>query len=264
MKNYLKFTYLLCFSVLLFGCSENEEDIITEEIQQKDIKNILLDMKKVGDAEEKIVVFEMKNFDKKNYEQHFELIENSKKVIAFATGSSDFRKSPGDNYKVTCTYGNGETEVTECGEDPGCAGDATWKCLASGGCATICNAVITYTPSFNPGTAAKKSKPVQQIETILERVQTMGQAEKKSISFTISRNKDSYTLKETTFIHNNKNTNAKRIETFVVYCYDSEGELLWEEIHYDRQSASADILKCTDVDGGCAEVCEINAVYIYQ
>lgn len=267
MKNYLnlKFIYLLCFSVLLFGCSENEEDIITDEIQQKDIENILSDMKKVGDAEGKIVVFEMKNFDKKDYAKSFELIENTEKVLAFASGSNDISKSPGDDYKVTCTYGNGETEVTECGEDVGCAGAATWKCLDSGGCATICNAVLTYTPSFSPGTAAKKSTPKQQIETILEKVETMGLAEQKSIAFTIARNKDSYTLKETTFLKKNTNTNtARRIETFIVYCYDSDGELLWEEVHYDRQSASVDILKCTDEDGGCAEVCEIHAVYIYQ
>ncbi|MEM6718643.1 MAG: hypothetical protein AAF611_04995 [Bacteroidota bacterium] len=268
MKNYLnlKCVYLLCFSMLLFGCSENEEDTFTEEIQQKDIEKVLADMKKVGDAEGKIVVFKMKDFDKHTYAKNFKLIENSRKVIAFATGSRDFSKlSLSGNYQVTCTYGNGEVEVTDCGEDEVCAGIATWECVDNGGCATICNAVIMYTPSFNPATAAKSNKPMQQLESILGTVENMARAAKKSISFTISRNHDFYTLTETTFIPSNKNAHAsRRIETFVVYCYDSEGELLWEEVHYDKQSASIDIMRCKDEDGGCAEVCKIHAVYIYQ
>jgi hypothetical protein len=262
MKNYLKIMYVLCFSMLFIACSQEEENS-TNEIQQKDIESILLDMKKVGDAEGKIVVFKLENFEKGNYIKNFELIENTKKVMAFAQGSNDLSKSPGDNYTVTCTWGNGDTKVSECGEDVGCAGAATWDCIDNGGCATICNAVITYTPSLNPNQAAKNNTSIRQLEAIFENVATIANSEKKSLAFTISLNNGVYQLKETSYIDSKSKITAKTLRTFVVYCYDSDGELLWDETYYDKRSASVGVLKCTDEDGGCAEICEIHAAYIY-
>ena len=142
----LKTLYFVCLILLLVSCSE-KDDTNTDEISQVDIEEILTEMKSLGESEGKIIVFEMKNFKEKDFTKYFEIIENSEKVLAFATGQDINKRGPGDNYTVTCTWGNGESEVTECGESVACAGQATWDCLENGGCATICNAKITFTPA---------------------------------------------------------------------------------------------------------------------
>lgn len=128
----LKTLYFVCLILLSVSCSE-KDDTNTGEISQVDIEEILTEMKSLGESEGKIIVFE--------------IIENSEKVLAFATGQDINKRGLGDNYTVTCTWGNGESEITECGESVPCAGQATWDCLENGGCATICNAKITFTPA---------------------------------------------------------------------------------------------------------------------
>ncbi|QHI36469.1 hypothetical protein IMCC3317_18320 [Kordia antarctica] len=260
INQHFKIMYLVCLLVLTVACSDTEETN-SNNIQEATIEKILQDMKKVGDAKGKIVVFEMKNYKGQDYKEHFELIENSTKVLAFATGLKNNSKSPGDNYTVTCTWGDGDTTVTECGESAGCAGQATWDCLENGGCATVCNAKITYTPSITESSVAKNNKPIQQILAILDEVVKTSTANNKGVTFTISRNKDTYKLKELSFIETSQKNNMKSGRTFQVDCYDGEGELLWQESYYDTLSASAGILKCTDEDGGCAEICEIYAAF---
>lgn len=259
-NQHFKIIYFICLLVLTVACSDTEETT-SNEIQEATIEKILQDMKEVGDARGKIVVFEMKNYNGQDYKKHFELIENSTKVLAFATGLKNNNTSPGDNYTVTCTWGDGETTVTECGENVGCAGEATWDCLNNGGCATICNAKITYTPSITESNVSKSNKPMQQLVAILDEVVKISSANNKGVAFTISRNKDSYKLKEVSFLDGSQTTHMKTERTFQVDCYDGEGELLWQESYYDKLSASAGILKCTDEDGGCAEICEIYAAF---
>jgi hypothetical protein len=130
----------------MFSCSDNE-DINKSDITSQSIKKVLNEMKSLGDNENKVVTFELKNILKKDYKEHFKLINYSQKVLAFAAGTNreTIKK---DNYTVTCTWGDGSTKVTECGANVGCAGQATWDCLENGGCATICNAKITYKPAI--------------------------------------------------------------------------------------------------------------------
>lgn len=144
MKNYLnlRFAYLLCFSVLLFGCSASEETIIVDEMQQKEIESVLSEMKKVGDAEGKIVVLEIKDFNKKGYEKNFELLENSKKVLAFSAGSNDLSAATGNAFKVTYTLGNGEAKVAKC------KGEAILDCLESYASSNFNIIKMVYTPLF--------------------------------------------------------------------------------------------------------------------
>jgi len=145
MKNYLnlKFAYLCCFSILLFGCSASEDSTIADdEIQQKNIENILSEMKKVGDAEGKIVVLEVKNFNEKSYEKNFKLIENSKKVLAFATGSNDLDAVSVNAFKVIYTMENGEAKVTKC------TSEATSDCLGNYKSSSFNTVKMVYTPSL--------------------------------------------------------------------------------------------------------------------
>ncbi|AXG67830.1 hypothetical protein KORDIASMS9_00012 [Kordia sp. SMS9] len=144
MKNYLncKFAYLLCFSVLLFGCSSREETTITEETQQKNIESILSEMKKIGDAEGKIVILELNDFNNKDYEKDYKLVENSKKVLTFAAGFDTSKASSGNAFKVTYVMVNGEAKITEC------SGETTLDCLENYKSSNINNVRMVYTPSL--------------------------------------------------------------------------------------------------------------------
>lgn len=246
----------------LSSCTNNEEVSIDSNSKiQENINSVLAEMKSLGDSQGKIIVYEVKNISKKDYQKYFEVIKNSKKVLDFALGSdSNQRKGPGDNYTVTCTWGNGETTVTECGESTSCAGQATWDCLENGGCATICNAKITYTPSkIKPYQVPKK----EAIESVLKQAVKISSLQNEAISFSIAYDKEKYWLKNTTSLKKESfsTLSRKRPGTFQVDCYGSDGELMWSDTYYDDVSASQGILDCTDRDGGCAEICEIYARY---
>lgn len=146
-KYYLTYLCLLCISISIISCS-NTRDVDKSDVTIKDIEKVLENMKSLGDSEGKIVSFELKNIIKEDYKKHFNLIENSKKILDFATGTIKKRTLQEDNYTVTCTWGDGTTKVTKCGANVGCAGQATWDCLENGGCTTICNAKITYKPAI--------------------------------------------------------------------------------------------------------------------
>ncbi|WP_299335446.1 hypothetical protein [uncultured Psychroserpens sp.] len=142
---------LLCAFALNFTSCEKEsnpENISSEELRLR-IDKVVSKMKVLGDENSKIVTYEFANLKKDDYLGFIEIIENSAKVMDFVNGTENLNRGPGDDYQVTCTYGDGESVVTECGEDVGCAGQATWDCLEGGGCANVCNnkAKITYTPN---------------------------------------------------------------------------------------------------------------------
>ena len=263
----VKVLYLLCLIAFLTSCSEKEH-ANSNEISEAEITNILTEMKSLGDSQGKIIKFEMKNLKEKNYSKYFDVVDNSDKVMAFAKGQ-DFQKNggPGDNYTVTCTWGSGEPVVTECGESVSCAGQATWDCLENGGCATICNAVITYVPGNIPNNLEPyNSESIEQLKSILSEIVEMSSKKDKGVSFSISRNKDDYNLNKATYLDDTSNMNNSIISsarTFQVDCYGSDGEILWQGNYYDQLSASQGILDCTDRDGGCAEICEIVARYAY-
>lgn len=256
LNQNLKTLYFVRLILLSVSCSE-KDDANTNEINQVDIEKVLTEMKNLGESEGKIIVFEMKNLKEKDYAKYFEVIENSEKVLAFASCQGINKRGPGDNFTVTCTWGNGESEVTECGESVSCAGQATWDCLENGGCATICNAKITFTPANI--SSNKKSKSLKQLDSILSEVINLSNSKNRNIEFTIKRNKDTYELSKVIYLENTSNTQSKSERTFQVDCWGSDGELLWQDTYYDKLSASEGILKCTDKDGGCADICEIVA-----
>lgn len=211
---------LILLMIISVSCTKAEETS-NHDFSQTDIEKMLVDMKRLAESKGKIVTFEMKNFKKKDYTQHFEVIENSSKVLAFASGSDSNWNKKEDNYTVTCTWGNGDVETTECGNSPGCAGQATWDCLEEGGCATICNAKITYTPSNIKPNLKYKSK---SIERILEKIEAISNKENQAVSFSIAFKNGKYWLKEFSFIEDN---NLMKRNSYQVDCYVSDGEILW-------------------------------------
>ena len=254
------FTFFLIYVLIMstsVSCTDKEEvKTGANSVNQKMIETILVEMKTLGDAQGKIIEFDVKNISKKDYRNHFEILKNSKKILDFASGSSEKRKE--DNYTVTCTWGNGTTKVTECGSNVGCAGQATWDCLENGGCATICNAKITYTPAI---IKVDENDKIKEIERVLEQVMEISNSRNEAISFSIAYNNEKYWLGKVSTIKNTDNYNLTARATYQVDCYNSDGELLWQDTYYDKLSASNGILDCTDRDGGCAEICEIYARY---
>ncbi|MEM6718642.1 MAG: hypothetical protein AAF611_04990 [Bacteroidota bacterium] len=143
MKKYIDFKigYILCVCLLVVSCANTEAEI-SSEIQSVVTKELFSEMKKVGDAEGKIVVLEMNNFTKKNYKKDFELIDNTKKVLTFAAGSNDFSTIAGNVFKVTYIMENGDAKITEC------TSEETSNCLESYKLPSLNNIKIIYTPSF--------------------------------------------------------------------------------------------------------------------
>lgn len=155
---------MLFFGLLIFTISCQEELLLNSDETQIDLKSslnvnhssgekislLLEEMKILADSRQKIVVFELSNLEEDNYITHIRVLENSSKIIEFSRGLDKNFKSfgPDDNYTVTCTYSDGSTVVTECGQSTYCAGEATGACLDSGGCATVCNSKITYYPKI--------------------------------------------------------------------------------------------------------------------
>ena len=263
IKKVFKLLCLLLFAVWITSCTQEQDKATVENsnsVTKKNVEDVLAQMKSLGDAQGKIIVFEVENISKEDYKKYFEVIKNSKKVMDFASGTdSSSRKAPEDNYTVTCTWGNGETMVTECGENVGCAGAATWDCLENGGCATICNARITYTPAnIKVNQVSKK----EAIKSVLQQVIEISNSKNKAVSFSIAYDNEKYWLKKTSEIkEENFDKLRKRPGTFQVDCYGGDGELMWSDTYYSSEDASVGILQCTDTDGGCAEVCEIHARY---
>lgn len=239
--------------IMSFSCSQTEETN-NNDFNQTDIEKMLVEMKRLAESKGKMVTFEMKNFKKKDYKQHFEVIENSERILAFALGTENQLKKDEENFTVTCTWGNGEVEVTEC-HSLSCAGQATWDCLDEGGCATVCGAKITYIPY---SIKQKLKQRENLIEPILEKVENISNSKNQGISFIIATKNGEFWLKEFTLMELDHSMKAN---SYQVDCYDSEGELLWIESYPDRVTAAEGILDCTDA-GGCAEICEIHARYM--
>ncbi|MEP0266081.1 hypothetical protein [Dokdonia sp.] len=248
--------------ILFFSCSEKEtvvdgelsqSKIIQNDVSKSTIEGIISEMKNLGDSQEKIIVFETKNIISDNPSEHFKILNVSKKAYIFSTGSSKAFLGPDDNYTVTCSYSDGETVVTECGNDVACAGSATWECTENGGCATICNAKITYIPA----SYKIKQKKLENLDKVLQEVEEISKSKNnESLDVTLAYDGIGFTLKNTSRINASiENKNSTR--AWQVDCFDSDGDLIWSETFEDRLDASQAILNCTDVDGGCANVCEI-------
>lgn len=142
-KKYLKHIVTICFTLILISCTDSANSDLEKEKSQK-IEKLLLEMKTLGDAKGKVVVFKLENLDKEDYSELIEVVPYTKKVYTF--NHPDVEPNT-DNYTVTCNWGDGSQTITECGSDAACAGSATWNCVENGGCATICNAKIMYKPS---------------------------------------------------------------------------------------------------------------------
>lgn len=271
LKSFVNKLFFLPFLaiILVASCSEkdNEANIFEAnrsaeiEITQNQINDVFAEIKSLGDSQGKIITFDIKNLTNKNYQKHFKVVQNSKKVMDFTLGFDSSQKDPEDNYTVTCTWGDGKTEVTECGSDVGCAGQATWDCLDLGGCAAICNARITYVPAT---IIPEKMNKKKAIENVLAQVEEIAGIENSDLSFTIAYNQEKYWLKEYRKVTNHAKKNLNyQARDFQVDCYGSDGELLWSETYASKGDASIGILQCTDEDSGCAEVCEIHARFIF-
>lgn len=259
----LSFKLLFIFSLILFvSCSEkdtvvqgkfSQSQTTQNDISKDAIENIISEMKDLGDSQEKIIVFETKNILSPNPSEYFKILNVSKKAYIFSTGSSKVFLGPDDNYTVTCSYSDGETVVTECGNDVACAGSATWECTENGGCATICNAKITYIPA----SYKIKQKKLESLGRVLQEVEEISKSENnESLDVTLIYDGIDFTLKNTSKI-NTLTENKNSTRAWQVDCFDSDGDLIWSETFEDRLDASQAILNCTDIDGGCANVCEI-------
>lgn len=260
--------YLILLVFFLSSCTNNnnEEVNIDDKIEsdvsvnKKQIEDILTQMKSLGNSQGKIIVFELENIIKEDYKKYFKIIQNSKKVLDFASGSDSSLMQKKDNYTVTCNWGNGESEVTECGESVACAGSATWDCLENGGCATICNGKITFVPANIKKLKVDKKN---SLELVLKKVKEIGDSKNIPISFTVAYDIEKYWLKEVVIndIELNNTQNKAEPGDFQVNCFNSNGDVMWTLYYYDTTSASQGILDCTDKDGGCAEICEFVAKY---
>ena len=255
---------LFILSLTLFiSCSEKETIVngeflqsqtIQNDISKNTIENIISQMKNLGDSEEKIIVFETKNITSNKPSEHFKILDISKKAYMFASGSSKTFLAPDEDYTVTCTYSDGETVVTECGNDVACAGSATWECTESGGCATICNAKITYIPA----SYKLKQKKLENLETVLKEVEQISENKNnQSLNVTLTYDGNNFTLKNTSKFNLSSIEGKNSTRAWQVDCFNSDGDLIWSETFEDRLEASQAILNCTDIDGGCANVCEI-------
>lgn len=131
------------------GGDSSKDDISSEQLKLR-IDNVVSEMKAIGTESGKIVKYKFENLKKDDYMSYMVVLENTDKILSFVNGTNPQNRGEGDNYVVTCTYGDGEIVTTECGENVGCAGQATWDCLEGGGCAGICNnkAELSFTPAL--------------------------------------------------------------------------------------------------------------------
>lgn len=260
MKNLAKIILVVFLMAFMSSCTKTEEEDISG-ITQLEINNAIDQMKSLGDQKGKIVYFNVGNLLKEDYQNYFEVVEDSKKVLDFSSGSDTSLQRAGDNYTVTCSWGNGESEVTECGSNVGCAGKATWECLENGGCATICNAKIMYIPS---NITLSKDEKKEAIGKVLQQVSEFGRSKNQSLSFNIAYNSlGEYWLSKPSEIIDINRMSAS-MGKYQVDCYGSDGEVMWSDSYDDKDSASIGILKCTDEDKGCAEICEIQARFFFS
>ncbi len=143
------FVYSLTFVLFSFiSCQENTSKELTNKntLDKKALAHIIKEMKIKADLSGKIVEFSLEYLKENTPEKHIKLKKNTDDIIAFASAAKDY-KYVGNSYMVYCSYTDGTVTTTNCGGDAGCAGAATWDCLDSGGCASICGQTkITYHP----------------------------------------------------------------------------------------------------------------------
>ncbi|WP_155839650.1 hypothetical protein [Aquimarina latercula] len=285
MKNFFrtkKLISIFCLMLIIISCTK-EEDTTTNpdnnvvllegnEISQKTIDDIVAEMKSIGDSQGKTIEFELKHLTKPDYHKYFKIQELTQKIMIFnnADKPESFLAKSGDNYTVTCTYGDGSTETTECGASVRCAGAATWACIDNGGCATVCNARISYTPAWNKITAEKTSKE-KSIDEVLKQVEQNTIAKKsksKAIAVTINFDGDKFWLKQLQELDEKSiqlsdgvtGDDPQLAGGWQVDCYNGDGQLQWSGTYDSRNDAGAAVILCTD-GGGCANVCSVQAIY---
>ena len=185
-----------------------------------------------------------------------------RKILDFNAGRDTSKLlGPGDNYVVTCTWGDGTSTTTNCGESASCAGAATWKCLDEGGCARVCNARIRYTPGK---IIEEKVDRKESLRNVLQQVSGLSKSKGiKAASFTLGISNGKFFLKEVNKIEEKSISKlgfTPQRGGYQVDCWGGDGNLLWSASYNDSWSASEAILQCTDRDGGCADICEIQAI----
>jgi hypothetical protein len=113
-------------------------------IKDSEIEQVLINMKRLGDAKGKMIVFQIDDYAKGDYIDKFKIIENTDKVLAFATGSDNITKVSNENYTITYHGNNIQNPVKDCGSNIQLA-KASIKKYLKGGASKI---KITYTPLF--------------------------------------------------------------------------------------------------------------------
>lgn len=250
--------FLALLFVSMLSCTESRDDLEqTPEITENMILDVLSELKSIGDKTELPVIFEFQDIHTSNRAAYIKPLNMNKHELAFYMGTNKSFNSTRDGYTVTCTYNNGETEVTEC-PDTACAGSATWKCLRNGGCSTICNPQLMYIPASYKERALKVENLSNRLKEVISESQNKGGS---SFDITIGVENSKFTINKLRQISKPQN-NTKNWE---VNCYDSDGELIWSDTFDDRWDASNAIIDCVDNYDGCAEVCEISGIkYFHQ
>lgn len=143
MKNIIKFMFIAILSLTFFACSE-EENLRTLENQSLDIGTFFekVSNMNIGTNKENIIYinYEWNSKDKtikylnsEEKEPDFFILESKKSLAQRAA-----------DYQVSCDNGDSSWD-SDCSGKWSC-GKLIAKCLDEGGCATICQQQMAYSP----------------------------------------------------------------------------------------------------------------------
>ncbi|WP_196895979.1 hypothetical protein [Aureivirga marina] len=153
LKN-LKLFALIGIAFCFCSCSEEDSqqqfqensERISTSISTGNLDKILKEMREIGNKTGKMVTFQLKYLNEKDYRKYFKLTRTSKKKLAFIKGKDiNHRLFSNELYTITCYYGQEEVILYE-GENVGEAGKAARECLNDGGCVTTCLSNMSFAP----------------------------------------------------------------------------------------------------------------------
>jgi hypothetical protein len=154
MKNLaiLLFTLIAFASCESDGFTENDANsnlVVEVPSKSKSFLTVLNETKLLAEEKGQRITFDLVltedgSFVKENIQFH----PHFRAVDAIVYGATGIKKDTSRSWEVTCHNSDGTTTTTTCAtQDEQCLSNAVTSCLNSGGCVTICNMKLQYTPS---------------------------------------------------------------------------------------------------------------------
>lgn len=146
MKSLLKNTTIFLFALLVFSCSQEEDNLTSLKNQSLKFETFFerVSSMNLKTSNENIIYIDYEWNAKNKTIKYLNSIEKEPDFFILESEKNVAQRIAADEYQVSCD--NGDSSWDEGCDGKWSCGKLIAKCLDEGGCATICQARMAYVP----------------------------------------------------------------------------------------------------------------------